>query len=259
MCTVAVRAQPRRGILSIMADKTRPYRRQSFLSISCLSLLMSDPSLRRFNQAAAVFAAATILRGCAVGPDFLHPAPPDVARYTKEPLAPQTSSANAETGQSQHFVQGRDIPQEWWTLFRSKALNTLIQRALNNNPNLQSAMATLRAANQAVYAQEGKFFPLVEGNFNPTYNQTSSALTPVPANNNLVYQLHTAQLQVNYTLDVWGLNRRTVESLRAQADNQRFQVEAAYLTLVSNIAVAAINEASLRAQIDATNQLIGIN
>ena len=121
-------------------------------------------------------------------------------------------------------------------------------------------MATLRAVNQAVYAQEGKFFPLVEGNFNPTYNQTSSALTPVPANNNLVYQLHTAQLQgERYTLDVWGLNRRTVESLRAQADNQRFQVEAAYLTLVSNIAVAAINEASLRAQIDATNQLIGIN
>src|ERR1700723_2897951 len=220
---------------------------------------MSDPSLRRLNQAAAVFAAAMILTGCAVGPDFLHPAPPEVARYTKEPLSPQTSSANAPTGQSQHFVQGRAIPQEWWTLFRSKALNTLIRRALNNNPNLQSAMATLRAANQAVYAQEGKFFPLVEGNFNPTYNQTSSALTPVPANNNLVYQLHTAQLQVNYTLDVWGLNRRTVESLRAQADNQRFQVEAAYLTLVSNIAVAAINEASLRAQIDATNQLIGIN
>ncbi len=220
---------------------------------------MSDPSLRRLNQAAAVFAAAMILTGCAVGPDFLHPAPPEVARYTKEPLSPQTSSANAPTGQSQHFVQGRDIPQEWWTLFRSKALNTLIRRALNNNPNLQSAMATLRAANQAVYAQEGKFFPLVEGNFNPTYNQTSSALTPVPANNNLVYQLHPAQLQANYTLDVWGLNRRTVESLRAQADNQRFQVEAAYLTLVSNIAVAAINEASLRAQIDATNQLIGIN
>src|ERR1700683_4810220 len=96
---------------------------------------MSDPSHRRFNQAAAVFAAAMILSSCAVGPDFLHPAPPDVARYTKESLPPQTSSANAPTGQSQRFVQGRDIPQEWWTLFRSKALNTLIQRALNNNPN----------------------------------------------------------------------------------------------------------------------------
>ena len=64
---------------------------------------------------------------------------------------------------------------------------------------------------------------------------------------------------MSYTFDVWGLNRRTVELLQALADTQRFQVEAAYLTLVSNIAVAAINEASLRGQIDATNQLISIN
>jgi NodT family efflux transporter outer membrane factor (OMF) lipoprotein len=220
---------------------------------------MSDPSLRRYNQAAAALAATIVLASCAVGPDFLHPAPPETNRYTKEPLTTQTASTDSPTGQPQHFVQARDIPQEWWTLFRSKALNSLIQRALNNNPSLQSAIATLRAANQAVYAQEGKFFPLIEGNFNPTYNQTSAALAPIPANNNLVYQLHTAQLQITYTLDVWGLNRRTVESLQAQADNQRFQVEAAYLTLVSNIAVAAITEASLRAQIDATNQLIAIN
>jgi len=210
---------------------------------------------------AGVFAlgAATALTSCAVGPDFLHPAAPDVSRYTKEPLAPVTSSTDARTGQAQHFVQGRDLQQEWWRLFRSAALNSLIQRALSNNPNLQSAIATLRAANQAVYAQEGKFFPLVEGNFTPSYNQTSAALSPVPSSGATIYQLHTAQLQVTYTLDVWGLNRRTVESLQAVADNQRFQVEAAYLTLVSNIALAAITEASLRAQIEATNELISIN
>src|SRR5580704_4765800 len=103
---------------------------------------MSDPSLRRLNQAAAVFAAAIILTGCAVGPDFLHPAPPEVARYTKEPLSPQTSSANAPTGQSQHFVQGRDIPHECCTLFRPKPPNTLLRRPLNNNPHLQTPIAT---------------------------------------------------------------------------------------------------------------------
>jgi NodT family efflux transporter outer membrane factor (OMF) lipoprotein len=220
---------------------------------------MLSPSVRWFREGATALAAVIGLASCAVGPDFLHPAAPDVARYTKEPLTPRTSSTDAPTGQPQHFLPGRDIPQDWWRLFKSPALNALIQRALNNNPSLQSAMATLRAANQAVYAQEGKFFPLVEGNFNPTYNRTSAALAPVPSNNSLVYQLHTAQLQVTYTLDIWGLNRRTVESLQAQADVQRFQVEATYLTLVSNIAVAAINEASLRAQIDATHQLIGIN
>jgi NodT family efflux transporter outer membrane factor (OMF) lipoprotein len=231
---------------------------------SCIQIVpsvayMVDPSVRKLNAAAGVLAAIALLTSCAVGPDFLHPAPPDVGGYTKEPLTPRTSSTDAPTGRAQHFVQGRDISQEWWRLFRSPGLNALIQRALDNNPTLQSSIATLRAANQAVYAQEGKFFPLVEANFNPSYNRTSAALTPIPSNNTLIYQLHTAQLQVSYTLDVWGLNRRTVESLQAQADNQRFQVEAAYLTLVSNLAVAAITEASLRGQIEATNELISIN
>jgi NodT family efflux transporter outer membrane factor (OMF) lipoprotein len=206
-----------------------------------------------------IFAFAISLTGCAVGPDFVHPAAPEVDRYTKEPLAQHTSSSAAPDGQSQRFSSGRDIPQEWWRLFKSPRLNALMAQALQNNPNLQSALATLRANKEAVYAQEGKFFPLVQYNFNPTTNRTSAALAPIPASNANIYNLYTNQVIVGYTFDVWGLNRRTVESLQALADTQRFQVEAAYLTLAGNIAVAAINEASLRGQIDATNQLISIN
>jgi outer membrane protein TolC len=114
---------------------------------------MFSPSFRWFSWGATALVAALALTSCAVGPDFLHPAAPDVGRYTKEPLATATSSTDAPTGQPQHFLPGRDIPQEWWRLFRSSALTTLIQRALSNNPTLQSAIATLRAANQAVYAQ----------------------------------------------------------------------------------------------------------
>ncbi len=227
---------------------------------------MCGPSVRLLSVGAAAVAAATLLAGCAVGPDFLHPAAPEVSGYTKEPLAPRTSSTDAPTGRSQRFVQGRDIPQEWWTLFKSPALNALIKRSLDNNPNLQSAIATLRAANQAVYAQEGHFFPLAQANFNPTrqllapvFSPTLSATPPFPTVPPNPFNLYTAQVQVAYTFDVWGLNRRTVESLQAEADNQRFQVEAAYLTLASNVAVAAINEASLRGQIEATNELISIN
>jgi NodT family efflux transporter outer membrane factor (OMF) lipoprotein len=217
-------------------------------------------SMRRFSGLAASLAAATLLTRCiAVGPDFLHPAAPPVSRYTKEPLASRTSATDAPTGRAQRFVQGRDIPQQWWRLFRSHALNALIDRALRNNPNLQSTMSALRAANEAVYAQQGKFFPLAQANFNPTRQQTAAALTPIPASGAQRFDLYTAQVLVSYTFDVWGLNRRTVESLQAMSDTQRFQVEAAYLTLTSNVAVAAIMEASLRGQIDATNELIAAN
>jgi NodT family efflux transporter outer membrane factor (OMF) lipoprotein len=196
------------------------------------------------------------LTSCAVGPDFVHPAAPEITRYTREPLASQTSSADMPSGQRQVFLKGRDIPQQWWMLFESPTLNALIERSLQNNPNLQSALATLRSAKENVYAQEGKFFPLVAANFNPTRQRTAAVLSSVPASGASIFDLDTAQLTVSYTFDIWGLNRRTVESLEALADVQRFQVEAAYLSLTANLVVAAITEASLRGQIDATTQLI---
>ena len=220
---------------------------------------MSDQVVRCFLVGATALAASILLASCAVGPDFLHPAAPDVAGYTREPLAPRTSSTDAPTGRAQHFAVGRDIPQEWWALFKSPGLNALIKQSLDNNPTLQSAIATLRAAKEQVYAQEGHFLPLVTANFNPTRQLTASSISPVLSSAANPFNLYTAQVAVSYTFDVWGLNRRTVELLRAMADDQRFQVEAAYLTLASNVVVAAINEASLRGQIDATNQLITIN
>jgi NodT family efflux transporter outer membrane factor (OMF) lipoprotein len=110
-----------------------------------------------------------------------------------------------------------------------------------------------------VAAQKGAFFPTATANFNPSRQQQSGSIGPVTSTPATLFNLYTAQVAVSYTLDVWGANRRTVESLQAQADNQRFLVEAAYLVLTSNVVVAAIQEASLRGQIEATNQLIDIN
>jgi len=174
-------------------------------------------------------------------------------------LATRTSSAEVRGGQAQHFINGRDIPGEWWALFRSPALNSLIQQSLHANPNLQAAIAAVRVAQEMTYAQQGKYFPSAQANFNPTRQQLASAITPTLNSGAQRFDLYTAQVLVTYTFDVWGLNRRTVESLQAQEDSQRFLVEAAYLNLTSNVVVAAIQEASLRGQIDATNQLIEIN
>jgi NodT family efflux transporter outer membrane factor (OMF) lipoprotein len=56
--------------------------------------------------------------------------------------------------------------------------------------------------------------------------------------------------------DVFGLNRRQVESLQAQADAARYQLDAAYVTLASNVVAAALQEASTRAQIAAARAII---
>ena len=59
--------------------------------------------------------------------------------------------------------------------------------------------------------------------------------------------------------DVFGLNRRTVESLQAQEQEVRYQMIATYTTLTANVVVTAIQEGSVQTQIDATHQLIDIN
>jgi NodT family efflux transporter outer membrane factor (OMF) lipoprotein len=190
-----------------------------------------------------------------VGPDYVAPAPPETAGYSIEPL-PGTRSAPGATGGAQRFVYGGDLPQQWWRVFRSPALNWLVEEALRNNQNLQSTMSALRAAKELVYAQQAKYFPTAQANFNPTRQQTPASLTPIPASGAQIFDLYTAQVLVSYTMDVWGQNRRMVESQQALADMQRFTVEAAYLALTANVVVAAVQEASLRGQIEVTNRLI---
>src|SRR5580704_4736947 len=103
--------------------------------------------IKRSRLPCTVTALATLLlAGCAVDPDFSRPTAPAVSGYTVEPLATHTASAPVTGGEEQRFISAADIPKQWWTLFRSAALNSLIEQALKNNPNLQQAEAALRVA-----------------------------------------------------------------------------------------------------------------
>lgn len=101
---------------------------------------------------------------------------------------------------------------------------------------------------------------MLQGSYQPSRQQNAvGTISPTLTSGAPIYTLHTAQLTVSYAPDVFGLNRRQVESLKATEDAQYFQMEAAYLTLASNIVVAAVQEASLRAQIAAQQRIVDIN
>lgn len=214
-------------------------------------------SASRTGQIGAV-AIALMLSACTVGPDFERPAALGTDHYTADPLPSSTSSAPVEKGQAQRFLAGRDLPGEWWNLFHSQALDGLIKEAVKASPSLRAAEAALGQARELRLAGEGAFFPLVQGNFNASRNKTAASLTPVPAGGSLYYNQYTAQLSVSYVPDVFGGTRRTVEGLLAQEEAQRFQFEAAYLTLTSGLVAAALGEAALREQIAATEEIIRI-
>ena len=217
-----------------------------------------SPGTRCVTQPLAAV-ALLLLFGCAVGPDFQKPAAPTVTGYTSEPLSGPGGAATPIAGETQRFVDGQDIPGQWWMLFQSKPLNDLIERSLKNNPDIKAAQAALLVAKEDILAQRGAYYPAVDGSASASRQKTSEDLAPIPNSGELNFTLYTPQLTVAYVPDVFGLNRRTIESLQAQADQQRFALVATYVTLSANVAVAAIQEASLRAQIEATRQLIAIN
>ncbi|SPF32189.1 putative efflux pump outer membrane [Syntrophobacter sp. SbD1] len=198
------------------------------------------------------------LSSCAVGPDFQKPASPEVAGYTPGPLPAQTASGDVHGGEAQRLVQEMDIPAQWWTLFHSKPLSGLVEQAIKKNPDLESAQAALRVARENVYAQEGALWPSVAASYNASQQKVPGQLGAPTASGAYTYSLHTAQVTVAYTPDVFGGTRRQIESLEAQAGSQRFQLEATYLTLSSNVVAAAIQEAGLRGQIAATKKIIDI-
>ncbi len=144
-------------------------------------------------------------------------------------------------------------------MFHSKPLNDLIDRSLKANPDLKAAQAALLVAKEYVLAQMGFYYPSVAGGFSATRAKSSSDLSPVTNTSALNYSLYTPQVSVSFVPDVFGLNRRTVESLQAQEQQARFALAATHITLSANVAAGAIQEASLRGQIDATHELIAIN
>src|ERR1700722_10598759 len=203
--------------------------------------------------------ALLLIAACAVGPNFKRPAAPDVSDYTASPLSSTVATAKVSGGEAQRFAKASDISADWWALFHSAPLNELIEQSLTNNHDLKAAQAALSVAGENVLAQRGVYYPSVTGNFSATRQRQSGQIAPALNSNTFLYNLFTPQVTVSYVPDVFGLNRRTVESLDAQAQEARFQMIATYTTLTSNVVVTAIQLAAVQAQIDATRQLIDIN
>lgn len=198
------------------------------------------------------------LVGC-VGPNFHRPPAPDVERYTLEPLHESTASIDAPGGAAQRFLADGDVPRNWWTLFGSPPLNALVAEALRANPSVAAAQAALRQAQETTAAQRGSYYPTLQAD--PTASRERDAvgvLSPNLTSGTALYNLFTPQVNVSYVPDLFGANRRAVESLAAQEESARDQLDATYLTLAANVVTAAVQEAGLREQLTATERVVDL-
>lgn len=192
-----------------------------------------------------------LLAGCTVGPDFSRPPTPATDSYTSQAFSGKTVSSEDAFGEGQHFDRKAKVPTQWWRTFGSSKLDSAIDQAMLNNPSLQAAQSTLKQAQELYNARAGStLYPQVNATLSDQRVQLNGAAQGLPTSPN-VFNLYNASVGVSYNFDIFGGNRRILESLASRADYQQYQLMAAKLTLAANITTTAIQQAKLAAQIQA--------
>lgn len=196
------------------------------------------------------------LAGCAAGPDFQRPTAPDVARYTATPVADRTASAPTPFGETQRLVEGLPIETQWWQSLGSPKLDALVEQAFRASPTLEKAKASLRQAQEIHSAKAGStLYPQVDGGLGALRQRTSPSTTG-QAGDARQFGLYNASIDVQYQLDLAGGNRRALEALAARAEYQRYEWQAARLTLAASVVTSAITQARLAGQIKSTDAIL---
>ena len=193
---------------------------------------------------------ACLCAGCTVGPDFRTPDPPSIDRYV--PGASPDLALEARPD--------RDIPAEWWTLFGSPELDTLVRRALERSPTLDQARARLVEAREQRAARVGATdVPAVNLTAGVTRQRVDPATFGVPIPQSVTpgpFTVYSVGANVSYSFDIFGGTRRELEGLAAQIDYEAYELEAARLTLAANVVTTAVRLAGLRAQIESTEAIL---
>lgn len=206
---------------------------------------------QRSAGAGAIVMTAVAASACTVGPDYRPPDPPAVTSLSPTPI----STLGPPGADRQRFVEGLELPRRWWELFHCRALETVIARAVTRSPSIEAAKAAVRIADANVRAEVGSLLPQVSASAGAAGQQPGAA-QGAPAGS--PYTVSTGQVSVSYSPDVFGLERRRIESLTAQAEVQRLELEAAYLTLTARLTLAIIDEAALREQIKSAEEIVAI-
>ncbi|NTV10799.1 MAG: efflux transporter outer membrane subunit, partial [Zoogloea sp.] len=132
--------------------------------------------------------------------------------------------------------------------FRSTALDGLVRQALAGSPTLAASRATLGIAQENLAAGTGALlYPAVTADVTAAREKIARGS---------FFNLYNASVNVSYLLDIFGGSRRQLEALRALVDYQRYQLAGAHVALTANVVTAAIREASLRAQLQATRDIL---
>lgn len=160
-------------------------------------------------------------------------------QQTENLISPPSVDASAEKGVDSGYFAFGDWPEEnWWEIFHSEELNSLISEAIGQNPTIQGIQRRVELARQTAKVVRSRLFPLIFFDANETWEYLSKnglyrALNPdIPLNANLV----DLTLSFQYEFDFWGKNRHLFNSALGEAKAQ--EAVAADVELITTTSVA---------------------
>ena len=197
------------------------------------------------------------LAGCTLGPDFMPPDPPKTESLSCPTPRPTSSPAASPAARRSASCRASTSPASGGACSSRQPLNRLIETRAQANPDIQAAAAGFRSRARMPAPSAPRSFRRSRAALGASQNQTPSQPVRADGRATATSTACSRSGSRSPTSSTCGApTAAQIELLEALAEAQCFQLEGAYLSLASNVVAAAIHEASLRAQIEATQRII---
>jgi NodT family efflux transporter outer membrane factor (OMF) lipoprotein len=190
---------------------------------------------------------ASLLAGCAVGPNFV---PPDPSLPQKSFFAAATHKPVVPT-----HTDAAPVDPDWWALFRDRELIRLERRVAETNLDVQTATLRLAESRYQRGATASSLFPSLSDNGSYKRYQFSKttvqglAGSSVPASALAPFNLFQQGFDASWELDIWGHVRRQVEAADADIDVTAEQRRGALVSALAEVARDYIELRGIQEQI----------
>ncbi len=194
--------------------------------------------MRCFRVGTLVAAAA--LSACAVGPDYHPPEFPVPASWSSPPGV----GARDEGGDSATLAS-------WWQSFNDPQLNQLIERALSDNRSVRQAVASVVEARARRGITAAGLFPSLDGSASASRSDsdTTEGLSENPASFSTSRESYSASIDAGWEIDLFGGQRRSLESSTAQLVATEAELRDVLVTLLGDVALSYVEVRTTQARL----------
>jgi NodT family efflux transporter outer membrane factor (OMF) lipoprotein len=188
------------------------------------------------NVALALSAAALLLSGCTVGPNYHRPTAPAAPAF-KESAVPVPPPNPPNGGWKQVTPNDSAIRPNWWEMYQDPQLNKLEEQVAVSNQTLKASYEQYMQARAAIQFYRSQYFPTLSVGPAASRDRVSANRPLHVAGTQTTYNDLVLQGQATWEPDLWGSVRRSVESQRATAQATAADLANVDLSLRSELAM----------------------